>query len=340
MSLLFICYGTRPEYIKVLPVIQQYKYPKRVCYTGQHTTLLDGEDIISDVSLGAIPETSGNRLNDIMIHILSRQHSLFQDCSAVMVQGDTTTALAMALCAFHQQIPVIHLEAGLRTYNSTNPFPEEANRKMISAIAQLHLCPTAYNKLNLETEKCSGEKYVVGNTGLDSLSRPSRSTYNNQVIITMHRRENNAQMELWFQTIEQCAASFPELDFIFPMHPSPAIQKFRSCFHKVRVVHPMSHTHFTNLVVQCRFVISDSGGLQEECAFFNKKIIVCRETTERPESVGKHSLLCRYPDQLLECVQQCHIKYKIDEPCPFGDGHASERIIPILYKLMNTLKTK
>ena len=333
---LCVCFGTRPEYIKVKPIIQQYPGPMIVCYTGQHETLIQHEAIPQiDYNLGAVMKSTGNRLNDIMIHILNAV-DVFQHCCAVLIQGDTTTALAMALSAYHHHIPIIHLEAGLRTHNTQDPFPEEANRKLISAISSLHLCPTPQNEMNLTTERCGGLKKVVGNTGLDGLCR-SGCSYGKTVIVTMHRRENLDLLPEWFNAIEQCAKSYPTLLFILPMHPNPQVQKWKYLLQQVEVMDPVPHNEFVNMIKTCRFIISDSGGLQEECAYYNKKIIVCRKTTERPESLGKQSYLCNSPTKLKEMVEHCQSNYECNHLCPYGDGFATNRIIPIIQDFMKSL---
>jgi UDP-N-acetylglucosamine 2-epimerase (non-hydrolysing) len=330
---LLVCFGTRPEYIKVKSILDNYSLPLKVCFTGQHQHLLTGIKNI-DYNLGPIKALTLCRLNDIMIHVL-RRFDIFEDIDAVLVQGDTTTACAIALSAFHNKIPIIHLEAGLRTYVSTDPYPEEFNRRTIGTTASLHLCPTENNKQNLKLEKIKGEIHVVGNTGLDTLD-PVGISMTNLVLVTMHRRENHKNMALWFREIDRFAQDHPELDFQCPLHPNPMVQKHRNLLTAVKVIEPLPHAQFTDLLKKARFVISDSGGIQEECSFYNKKIIVCRRTTERPESLGTHSVLCDAPEHLYNLTREINDCPEINAPCPYGDGRAIERIIPILTNFMQS----
>jgi len=254
---------------------------------------------------------------------------IFDDIDYVMVQGDTTTACAIALSAFNHNIKIIHLEAGLRSNNLKDPFPEEANRQLISRLADIHLCPTEFNKENLLKENVSGKIYVVGNTGLDNIDK-SNCEYNNQVLITMHRRDNHDIMDKWFTEIEKIANKYTDIEFLIPLHPNPNVQKHKYIFNKVKVADPMSHDQLIEYVKKCKFVISDSGGLQEECSFLNKKIIVCRKTTERPESVGKHSIICSEPEKLKSMVNDIVNNYEINEICPYGDGESWKKIMIML----------
>ena len=283
---ILICFGTRPEYIKVKSLIDNIPGIK-TCFTGQHKDLL--KDTSVDYKFSMDKESSDNRLNNIFSNVLS--YNVFENVDYVLVQGDTSTACAMALSAFNHGKKVIHLEAGLRSSNPKDPYPEEMNRQIISRIADINLCPTNFNKQNLLKENVSGDIYVVGNTGLDNVSRDD-CEYNDQVLITMHRRDNHHNMDEWFEELEKVANKYPNIEFMIPLHPNPNVQKHKHIFKKVKVVEPMNHDDLINYVKKCKFVISDSGGLQEECSYLNKKIIVCRKTTERPESIGTHSFMC------------------------------------------------
>ena len=243
-----------------------------------------------------------------------------------MVQGDTSTACAIALSAFNHGKKVIHLEAGLRSYDLKDPFPEEMNRQVISRLADIHLCPTEFNKKNLLKENVSGEVYVVGNTGLDNISKEG-CEYNNQVLITMHRRDNHYNIDKWFEELEKIANKYFDIEFMIPLHPNPNVQKHKHIFKKVKVVEPMNHNDLIEYVKKCKFVISDSGGLQEECSYLNKKIIVCRKTTERPESIGTHSFMCGEPELLEKLVDKINEYYEVDAECPYGDGKSWIKII-------------
>ena len=321
MSIILICFGTRPEYIKVKSLIDNLPNIK-TCFTGQHPDLL--KNINADYNLTMDLNISNNRLNNIFANILANTH-IFKDIEYVLVQGDTSTACAMALSAFNHKIKIIHLEAGLRSQNLKNPFPEEMNRQVISRLADIHLCPTVFNKDNLLKENVSGKIYVVGNTGLDNISREV-CEYNNQVLITLHRMDNHHNMDKWFGELEKIANKYSDMEFLIPLHPNPNIQKHKHLFKKVKVVKPMNHDDLIEYVKKCKFVISDSGGLQEECSYLNKKIIVCRKNTDRPESVGTHSFMCGEPQLLEDLVDNINENYEVDAECPYGDGKSWKKV--------------
>lgn len=319
--MILICFGTRPEYIKVKSLIDNLKNVK-TCFTGQHRDLLKNINVDYYLTMNDYAE---NRLNNIYCAIMQISH-IFEGIDYILIQGDTSTACAIALSAFHHGKKVIHLEAGLRSNNFKDPFPEEMNRQVISRIADINLCPTTFNKENLLKENIHGVIHVVGNTGLDNITKED-CTYGNQVLITLHRRDNHEIMDQWFQTIESLANKYADLEFLIPIHPNPNVQKHKHIFQKVKVVEPMSHSDMIDYVKKCKFVISDSGGLQEECSYLNKKIIVCRRTTERPESVGIHSLMCHWPNELEELVDNIYLNYEINAPCPYGNGRSWENIL-------------
>lgn len=322
---MLICFGTRPEYIKVKSLIDNLENIK-TCFTGQHKDLLKNIKVDYELSMDEI--ISENRLNNIICNILKNTH-IFVKIDKVIVQGDTTTALAVAISAFNSGIQVLHLEAGLRSNDLKDPYPEEANRQLISRIANIHLCPTYFNKDNLLNENIKGEIYVTGNTGLDNISKEG-CEYRNQVLITMHRRDNHELMDKWFEHLEKIANKYEDMEFLIPLHPNPNVQKHKHLFKKVKVVEPMSHDSLIEYIKRCKFVISDSGGLQEECSFLNKKIIVCRKTTERPESVGIHSFMCESPDKLEALVDEINVNYEVNESCPYGNGD-SWKIISLCF---------
>lgn len=323
---LLLSYGTRPEYIKLKPLIKalEGKIPFEVLFTGQQKDIGTGEftkqKSISD---------GDNRLDSIVTSLLNDDW-IYAGITHVMVQGDTTSAFAIALGAFHRQIKVIHLEAGLRTHGK-NPYPEEGNRRMIDCISDIHLAPTLDNYKNL-VEEGFNTSYIhrVGNTGIDNLKGIGIS-YNNEVIVTMHRRENHARMGEWFKEIDDLAQANPSLKFILPMHPNPNVRKHWNSLKSVQVCAPINYEEMIDLIAGCKFLISDSGGLQEEASFFNKKIIVCRVSTERPETVGVHSFLCPTPEELPDLFEQVKEKPIPDKHyCPYGDGSASEKVVQVL----------
>ena len=318
---ILICFGTRPEYIKVKSLINNLPKTK-TCFTGQHADLLSNINV--DYKLDMNSKISENRLNNIIANIF-KYSDIFTNIDYVLVQGDTTTACAIALSAFNHGKKIIHLEAGLRSSDLKDPYPEEMNRQVISRIADIHLCPTEFNKENLLKENVGGQIYVVGNTGLDNIDK-TETEYGDQVLITMHRRDNHHNMDKWFESLEKIANKYPETEFMIPLHPNPNVQKHKHIFNKVKVVEPLTHSDMIKYIKKCRFVISDSGGLQEECSFLNKKIIVCRKTTERPESVGIHSFMCTEPELLEELVDQINRNYCVNSECPYGDGNSWKNI--------------
>ena len=328
--MILISYGTRPEYIKIKSLVSelsQQEIPFKTLFTGQHKDLVDVE---SDFSV-EIKEYGANRLDSIIQSLLNLDKAVLEGIDYVLVQGDTTSALALALTSINHGIKVIHLEAGLRTYDYENPFPEEYNRQLISRLALIHLCPTEENKRNLFNENIVDGVYVVGNTGLDGISHlVNKCYYGKKVLVTMHRRENHAEMDKWFFAIESLARKYPEFEFILPIHPNPDVKKHSHLLQSINLVDPLSREELLSVLVECSLVITDSGGLQEECSFFNKKCLVCRKITERPESLNKTSFIVNSHSDLLNVFSE-HIRSpKVEEKCPFGDGKASEKIAEIL----------
>ena len=330
--MLLITYGTRPEYIKVLPVIRQMQKlnkPYKTFFTGQHTDLLkDAEQPNHQIEIIA----GDNRLDSIVQSILNKSE-IFVDVTCVMVQGDTTSAFATALAAFHRKVPVAHLEAGLRTFDKYNPYPEEFNRCAISALAEIHLCPTSTAAENLKAE---GRKniHIVGNTVLDNLSH-IKTTDTNKVIVTLHRREKHDKIEEWFRSINQLALDNSLLRFILPIHPNPAVREYSHLLTDVDVVEPLGHSDFIEELASCRYIITDSGGVQEESAFLKKPCVVCRDYTERTEGLGTFSFLCKEPNNLQKSLEWAKSTNLDGQPCPYGDGKSSEYICKILTEQIN-----
>ena len=256
------------------------------------------------------------------------------DYDYVLVQGDTASAFGCALSSFHNKIKIIHLEAGLRTYDNDNPYPEESYRQMISRISDINFCPTELSYNNLISENVFGKSYIVGNTVLDNLVNHKKNTiYGNKVLVTLHRRENHDIMDLWFKNLNIVAENHANLKFILPIHPNPNVLKHKHILSdNIEVVEPLPHYELINLLVNCRFVITDSGGIQEEATFLNKISIVCRKVTERPEGINTgHLHLCDNPDKLSYYVDNiANNNFMITDVCPYGDGKSSERIIKIL----------
>ena len=328
--MLLISFGTRPEWIKIKPVIDKIEgvIPYKILFTGQHTSLV--EEYLSDTFVVNTVDSGDNRLDSIVSSLLNKNY-LFDDITHVLVQGDTTSAFAVALGAFHRKIPVIHLEAGLRTFDIDNPYPEEFNRTAISALADIHLCPTDTSASNVLSMVGHNSKiYVTGNTVLDNLVGLEPTT-NDTVLVTMHRRENHAQMKDWFLVINHLAAENPDLEFILPLHPNPNVCKHEYLLKDVTVVDPLSYDQCIDLVRTCKTVITDSGGIQEESSFFKKKCIVCRKVTERAEGIGTFAYICKKPSSLVPLFESIISsgEFIVQKECPYGDGHAAEKILEI-----------
>lgn len=326
--MILIAYGTRPEKIKIDPLIKLIPREKyKTVFTGQHTDLL--ENCLFDYKLKI--EEGDNRLDSIVRSCLNAR-DIWDGITHVLVQGDTTSAFSMALAAFHRKIKIIHLEAGLRTYDKDNPFPEEVNRDMISAMADIHLCPTSFNAGNIIREGADQKSvFVVGNTGLDSISHlKSKIKTEKKILVTLHRRENHDTIDKWFESIDALAGKYAEYEFILPIHPNPNVKKHSGILKNVKVVPPMDRNELLDVLVSCSLVITDSGGIQEECSFFNKKALVCRKITERPESVGITSFMVDLKSLNLIFEREINSGPPFEMKCPYGDGNSSEKIIKIL----------
>lgn len=297
-----ICFGTRPELIKLIPLIQKFKENNikfKTLFSGQHENLIQnfykyiGKP---NIVLNNIME-HGQTLNQLASKILLKSNELFfkNNISNVIVQGDTTTAYSLALSAFHFKIPVIHLEAGLRTNNKYSPFPEEINRRLISQIASIHLCPTLLAVENLKKENITDNVYLVGNTVVDIYKYiyentvPSSSILdiiNNKeyVVVTLHRRENRGdKMNFMWKQLNDLASKYK---FIYITHPSLPESKTILDRNKIILLEPQDYESMVHLISNSKGIITDSGGLQEEAVCANKRVLVCRDTTERPETIN------------------------------------------------------
>lgn len=325
-----IAFGTRPEWLKIKPLIEQFKKNKikhKIIFTGQHDSLIeDGFYFDYKVKIAK----GSNRLDSIFCSVLNVEE-MFNETDSVIVQGDTASAFAIALAAFHRKIKVIHLEAGLRSFDIENPYPEEFYRKAISALANINFCVSEVGETNLKDEKVSGEIYTVGNTVLDNIPN-LEIEYGNKILVTMHRRENHDMMKEWFYALERLAEQNKNLEFILPIHPNPNVKKHKKILKNVKVVDPLNHKELLDIVSKCLFVITDSGGLQEESSFLKKKSIVCRKTTERVEGLETFSFLCENPNNLKELFNKLLKNPYIDLCCPYGNGKSSENIVEILIK--------
>lgn len=336
--MILLAYGTRPEYIKLKSLMYELDFNNikyKTLFTGQHVNLL--KDLKPDYQINIHEWKNGNRLDVIISSILDgiSIDNIFNDITHVLVQGDTSSVLAVALSAFNHGIKVIHLEAGLRTYDNFNPYPEEINRRLVSQVADIHLCPTLDSMMNLENERIQGAKYIVGNTVLDNLLPYKKNCkYGTKILVTLHRRENHYWLDQWFIELEKLAEHYIGLEFILPLHPNPNVQKYKDLLKKyVHVIDPLPYNEMLELLSEVRMVITDSGGLQEESSFLNKKCLTCRKVTERPEAIGLSTFMVESPDKLFDVFREHIDNFEIDYDCPFGDGHAAEKIVKILSEL-------
>lgn len=345
-----LIWGTRPEELKFRPLIEYWLSigftDFEIYLSGQHAELCDqwydeytdkGIHVCYPYQTYNLPK---NRLSAIQFQVNIQLSKLFEDhkYTHVIVQGDTTTALVGALTAFNFCIKVIHLEAGLRSHDNANPYPEEANRRMISAISDINLCPTLYNKNNLYYEKVPGLNYIVGNTILDILKNKEKELYpieTNKIICTLHRRENQSELKEWFSVLEQLAEQYPDYQFILPLHKSPAVYQYKDTFKYVKCIEPLDHDKMIKELSECLCVITDSGGITEEATWFSKPIHLCRLKTERPEAkefyIQSGTSTQLYNNFNLFMGDLSYYLNKINKlQCPFGNGNSSRLITDIL----------
>jgi UDP-N-acetylglucosamine 2-epimerase len=334
--MLLIAFGTRPEWIKIKPLVDEISghIPYRLLFTSQHTDIVDSSLNNYEYKSLSINQTiSSNRLDSIVCSVMSDIDEHLDGITYALVQGDTTTVFGVALACFHRGIKVIHLEAGLRTWDNQQPYPEEFNRQAVASIADIHLCPTKLSMKNLikEGRHHNSEIYMVGNTALDNL-RNELPNQDFEVLITLHRRENHSNIAQWFTEINNIASQNDDLNFVLPIHPNPNVLKYRDILTNVEVCDPLPHHYLLKYLKNSRLVITDSGGIQEEAAYFHKPCIVCREKTERLEGLNEFSWLCKTPNDLGGIFDMLK-NHKIDRSllCPYGDGYASTKIKNILY---------
>jgi UDP-N-acetylglucosamine 2-epimerase (non-hydrolysing) len=370
-------YGTRPEAIKVAPIIKAIEADEELesitVVTGQHREMLDQVNaifkIVPDHDMNIM--SAGQSLNMIVAKVISGVDEILQQESpdAVIVQGDTSTVMGAAVASFNRQIPVIHLEAGLRSGDINSPFPEEANRKLTSQIAALHLAPTTTSKANLTREDVSENDIVVtGNSVIDTLMIATKElrvpfedsrleelrtakeagTTGRVLLVTAHRRENlGSTMEEIGQAVAELARKYTDLTVVFPIHKNPkvraAIRPAVEGVENVHLIEPLAYAEFTQVLSLADVVLTDSGGVQEEAPSLGKPVLVMRENTERPEAVvaGTVKLIGTHRQRLIDEVS---LLLDSDEAYagmanavnPYGDGCAAERTLgAIKWKFLN-----
>ena len=328
MKRIMLVFGTRPEAIKMCPLVKEFQkrtdeFETIVCVTGQHREMLDQVlkifEVTPDIDLNIMKQ--GQDLTDVTVRILTGMRDVFKECrpDVVLVHGDTTTSTAAALAAFYAQIPVGHVEAGLRTHNIYSPWPEEMNRQVTGRIAAYNFAPTPLSEKNLIEEKAMGEIHVTGNTVIDALhlvvnKLKSDATLAQEqdailldagydvtrladgkklVLITGHRRENFGDGFIRMVTaMKDLSEKYPEVDFVYPMHLNPNVRK---PIHEVFgedltrpnffFIEPLQYLEFVHLMSKSTIVLTDSGGIQEEAPGLGKPVLVMRDTTERPEAL-------------------------------------------------------
>ena len=351
-------FGTRPEAIKMAPLVKELEKRNNmesvVCVTAQHRQMLDqvleAFRIRPDYDLNIMKH--GQTLSDITTAALQGMEGVIRETKPdiVLVHGDTTTAFAAALAAFYQQVPIGHVEAGLRTYDKYSPFPEEMNRQMVDRMADLFFAPTEMSRKNLLQENIPGEKiWVTGNTAIDALETTVRIGYfhpeidwvkegERLILLTSHRRENLGEpMENIFRAVRRVAENYPTVKVIYPIHMNPIVRRIAgeilSGCDRIRLIEPLEVFDFHNFIDRSDLVLTDSGGIQEEAPSLGKPVLVLRDTTERPEGVSAGTLKLvgtREEDIYRETIRLLTDREEYEKMSrasnPYGDGHASERI--------------
>lgn len=363
MKTVMLVFGTRPEAIKMCPLVNELKGRKNintvVCVTGQHRQMLDqvleAFDVEPDYDLSIMKDRQ--TLFDVTTNILERIKSVLEEVKpdVVLVHGDTSTTFVTALACFYMQIPVGHVEAGLRTYNIYSPYPEEFNRQAVSIIAKYNFAPTEVSKGNLIREgKSSDNIYVTGNTAIDALKTTVRESYTHPelewasdsklIMITAHRRENLGEpMHHMFRAIRRILDEHPDVKAIYPIHMNPVVrqtaaEELSGC-DRIHIIDPLDVLDFHNFLARSYMILTDSGGIQEEAPSLGKPVLVMRDTTERPEGIAAGTLKLVGTTEkpiydnfklLLENKEEYNKMSKASNP--YGDGFACKRIADILEK--------
>ena len=357
-----LVFGTRPEAIKMCPLVNELKsrpdeFEAVVCVTGQHREMLDQVlgvfGVVPDHDLAIM--RPGQTLFDITSDVLLKIRAVLEEerPDVVLVHGDTTTSFAAALAAFYLQIPVGHVEAGLRTRDLYSPWPEEFNRQAVDVISEWYFAPTETSRQNLLDEAKPADRiFVTGNTGIDALRHTVREDYSHPeldwaegsrlILVTAHRRENLGDpMHRMFRAIRRVMEERPDTKAIYPIHMNPQVRRAAheelDGFDRLRIIDPLEVADFHNFMARSHLILTDSGGIQEEAPSLGKPVLVMRDTTERPEGVAAGTL--RLVGTGEETIYR-EFSRLLDDPAayaemshasnPYGDGHASERIADVL----------
>lgn len=361
MKKVLIVFGTRPEAIKMCPLVNELKtrpgIDVKVCVTGQHRQMLDQVlkvfNVTPDYDLAIMKENQ--TLFDITTNILNSIKAVLEEVrpDVVLVHGDTSTTFVTALACYYLQIPVGHVEAGLRTYNIYSPYPEEFNRQAVSIISQYNFAPTELSKQNLIREgRKESTIYVTGNTAIDALKTTVRKDYTHAelewaknsrlIMITAHRRENlGVPMHNMFRAIRRVMDAHPDVKAIYPIHMNPIVrqaakEELGGC-DRIHIIDPLEVIDFHNFLANSYMILTDSGGIQEEAPSLGKPVLVMRDTTERPEGIEAGTLKLVGTDEnvIFENFNTLLTDNKIYEKMahasnPYGDGYACKRIADIL----------
>jgi UDP-N-acetylglucosamine 2-epimerase (non-hydrolysing) len=331
-----IVFGTRPEFLKLKPIIEIFKknnFKKyKVIYVMQHENLEENFDF--DIERLTIDQLSNNRLSDIGSQILIKLPNLISDCDAIIIQGDTATAFYSALVGFQNNKKIIYIEAGLRTYDLSKPYPEEGYRQMISRISSINFTPHEDSSNILRKESVSGKIFCVGNTILDLVNSYNlKCSMDNLIIITFHRRENWDKIDDLLIGLKKLMIKAPNFKYLWYLHPNPNLQKKVKesilGLDKIELKNPTNHTEFTQQISKCNFLITDSGGIQEEASFLGKHCIVLRTSTERSHIPDKFLTILEDYTKLDEIYEK--IPYKHLSKCTvYGIGESASQIYNIL----------
>lgn len=367
MKTVMLVFGTRPEAIKMCPLVNELKGRKEiktvVCVTGQHRQMLDqvleAFSVTPDYDLSIMKQ--GQTLFDITTAVLERIKSVLEQVrpDVVLVHGDTSTTFVTALACFYLQIPVGHVEAGLRTHNIYSPYPEEFNRQAVSIVSRYNFAPTETAKANLLAEGRSPESiYVTGNTAIDALKTTVREQYTHPelnwaagsrlILITAHRRENLGEpMKRMFRAIRRVMDEHPDVKAIYPIHMNPVVRAAADAElggdERIHIIEPLDVLDFHNFLARSYLILTDSGGIQEEAPSLGKPVLVMRDTTERPEGIAAGTLKLVGTDEETIYQEFTHLlddKAAYDAMAhaanPYGDGHACERIADVIVGQLRT----
>lgn len=358
---IMVVFGTRPEAIKMCPLVKELKTRETletiVCVTGQHREMLDqvlnAFEVVPDYDLSIMK--AKQTLFDVTISILEKMKSVLEELEpdVVLVHGDTSTTFVTSLACFYLQIPVGHIEAGLRTYNINSPYPEEFNRQAVGILAKYHFAPTKMSMENLLKEgKDSSTIHVTGNTAIDALKTTVRNDYSHEylewasdsrlVMITAHRRENQGEpMMNMFRAIKRIVDEHSDIKVIYPIHMNPVVREIANeilgdC-KRIKIIEPLEVLDFHNFLSRSYLILTDSGGIQEEAPSLGKPVLVMRDTTERPEGIAAGTLKLVGTNEekiynifklLLENSKEYEKMSQASNP--YGDGLASKRIADVL----------